>query len=132
MDKQYTLPLPSLLYVAYTSNLLSLRNGQTVDRALLQRLLKIFSLLQTYVGKFEWPFLQASKAYFTQEGQRLIDCLDSAQYLLHVERRLVQAGEMVDGYLEERTRRPLVECIEQTLLAPYTTRIVSIISYRIV
>ena len=110
------------------------RHGQSTDKPLMRRLLRMMSSVGLYTDKFESPFLQESQRYslyqflcffylvpdtitshtshhrrrfFYAEGQQLLDVVDTAGFLLQVERRLQQAAEMVASYLDISTRTPL-------------------------
>lgn len=43
----------------------------------------------------------------------------AAQFLSHVERRLSQVSQQCESYLAPSSKRPLLHCVEQKLLAPY-------------
>ena len=64
------------------------RNGETVDKALLKHLVRMFTSLGTYAGSFEEPFLAKTTQYYRQEGQQYMQESDVAEYLLHSEVRL--------------------------------------------
>ena len=99
---------------------------------MVRRLLRMMSSVGLYTDKFETPFLQESQRYtcfsffaiflcciiqkplfllrlryFYSEGQQLLDIVDTAGFLVQVERRLQQAGDMVSSYLDISTRAPL-------------------------
>ncbi len=63
------------------------RNGETVDKALLKHLVRMFTSLGTYAGSFEEPFLAKTTQYYRQEGQQYMQESDVAEYLLHSEVR---------------------------------------------
>ena len=77
-----------------------------------------------YTDKFEYPFLTDSNRFFATEGQELIDSIDTPGFLLHVERRLQQASEMVREYLDVSTKSPLISVIDNMLLLPHVGVIV--------
>jgi cullin-4 len=99
------------------------RQGQQINRDVAKRLMRMLLALQTYRERFEQPFLEESARFFTAEGQRLLNELDASQFLVHVERRLLQAADMVQSYLDSATKRPLIEAIEQHLLKPHAQAI---------
>lgn len=51
--------------------------------------------------------------------------VDPAVYLAHVESRLTQANQMITKYLIEATRGPLIALIEDTLLRPHLSALIS-------
>ncbi len=61
------------------------RNGETVDKALLKHLVRMFTSLGTYAATFEEPFLAKTTQYYSQEGQHYMQESDVADYLLHCE-----------------------------------------------
>ncbi|KAA6417758.1 MAG: ubiquitin- cullin 4 [Trebouxia sp. A1-2] len=71
------------------------RNGETVDKALLKHLVRMFTSLGTYAGSFEEPFLAKTTQYYRQEGQQFMQESDVAEYLLHSEKRLSVEFERV-------------------------------------
>jgi len=94
------------------------RSGQSIDRSVIRRLLRMLYSVRLYQS-FEEPFLMESERFFTAEGQELIDSFDAASFLKHVERRLQQASDMVAQYLDVGTRAPLIEVIDNRLLLPH-------------
>lgn len=100
------------------------RLGCAVDRGLLRRILRMFSTLEIYRESFEVPYIEDSRRFFTNEGNRIVENMDAAQFLAHVEHRLNQANDMVASYLDVATKHPLIESIETCLLAPHAIHIV--------
>ncbi|DBA80768.1 hypothetical protein WJX77_001890 [Trebouxia sp. C0004] len=95
------------------------RNGETVDKALLKHLVRMFTSLGTYAGSFEEPFLAKTTQYYRQEGQQYMQESDVAEYLLHSEKRLSVEYERWQQYLDTPTRKPLISIVEQQLLAAH-------------
>ena len=48
------------------------RDGDTVNRLLIQKLVRMFLALQTYKDTFEAPFMSRSREYYAKEGQGLL------------------------------------------------------------
>jgi cullin-4 len=92
------------------------RAGDMVKRQLMRNLLRMLWHLQIYSPLFETAFLEASKAFYLEEGHVKIAQLDVPSYLLHVERRLQEENERVGHYLDAQTRKPLVAVLDCTLL----------------
>jgi hypothetical protein len=104
------------------------RSGQSIDAQMVHRLIRMTLSLNIYKDKFEVPFLQESKWYFTKEGNEMISSqtlVSPSSYLLHVENRLNQANEMISTYLHESTRLSLIPLLEETLLAPHLSTLIS-------
>eukprot|EP01012_Entosiphon_sulcatum_P022321 TRINITY_DN27257_c0_g1_i1.p1 TRINITY_DN27257_c0_g1~~TRINITY_DN27257_c0_g1_i1.p1 ORF type:complete len:722 (-),score=154.17 TRINITY_DN27257_c0_g1_i1:41-2206(-) len=92
------------------------RNGDTVDRSLIQKLIRMFLALQLYRDTFEGPFLERSQQFYLQEGRALVEKLPAGRYLAHVERRLHEENDRVIHYVDTVTRRPLLLLVETYLL----------------
>ena len=95
------------------------RQNQNIDKSIVQRLLRMLFSVGLYTDKFEYPFLAESQRFFAAEGQELVDSLDTPSFLLHVEKRLQQASEMVREYLDVSTKSPLISVIDNVLLLPH-------------
>lgn len=61
------------------------RLGETVDRALLNHLLKMFTALGIYSESFEKPFLECTSEFYAAEGMNYMQQSDVPDYLKHVE-----------------------------------------------
>ena len=95
------------------------RQGLVVDKDTLKRLVRMLVSCGLYTHRFEVPFLSDSRRFFTTEGQSLIESNDVADYLLHAEKRLAEATEMTNVYLDTSSRPALLLCIESSLLVPH-------------
>ena len=100
------------------------RNGEAVDRVLLKDLLRMMSNLAMYADAFQWPFLDRSARYFTAEGERLIQELETSAYLEHCERRLAEEYARCDAYLETSTKAPLIAAVEGGLVEGHVGQLV--------
>lgn len=98
-------------------------SGDTVDRQLLKSLLRMLADLQIYNVVFEKRFLDATDVLYNKEGQQLMQQCDVPEYLVHVNRRLHEESERLLLYLDHSTRKPLIACIEQNLIANHLTAI---------
>lgn len=95
------------------------RKGRVVDRSMMRRLLRMLYSAGLYTEKFQYPFLKDTERFFIEEGNQSIELMDAAAFMSQVERRLVQANDMVMQYLDVSTRLPLLTTIEKHLLAPH-------------
>ena len=95
------------------------RKGRVVDRSMMRRLLRMLYSAGLYTEKFQYPFLKDTERFFIEEGNQSIEVMDAAAFMSQVERRLVQANDMVMQYLDVSTRLPLLTTIEKYLLAPH-------------
>lgn len=101
------------------------RNDQMFDRDMMRRLLRMLYSVGLYAEKFQVPFILDTTRYFRAEGARLIQITDATNFCIHVEKRLVQANDMVMRYLDLSTRHPLLKAIESELLEPHIDAIVT-------
>ena len=93
------------------------RMGESVDRARLKRLLRMFASLGIYQECFEKPFLEASTSFYRTEGERVMGVSDVPDYLRHCEARLAEESERCDTYLNSGTARQLTATVEANLVA---------------
>ena len=100
------------------------RTDQMVDREMMRRLLRMLYSVGMYAEKFQVPFLFDTTRFFRAEGEALMDSTDAANFNVHVERRLVQANDMVVRYLDVSSRFPLLKAIEKELLEPHVKALV--------
>lgn len=99
------------------------RQGDTVDRTLLKSLLRMLSDLQIYQDAFEHKFLGATERLYAAEGQRLMQEMDVPEYLVHVDKRLLEEHERVLHYLDTSTKWQLIHTVEKQLLSEHLTSI---------
>lgn len=92
------------------------RSGETVDRALLKHLLRMFSALGIYGEAFEREFSKATTEFYAAEGARYMQQTEVPDYLRHVEARLQEENERCLHYLDPSTRKPLIAIVEKQLL----------------
>jgi len=94
-------------------------NAGSTDASLLRTVLGMLSELKIYSSSFEASFLAETIAFYKAEGERLVSSLKIPEYLIHAERRLGEERKRVQDYLVEATKRPLIEAVEQTLIATH-------------
>ncbi|XP_078436854.1 cullin4 isoform X2 [Wolffia australiana] len=92
------------------------RSGETINRALLNHLLKMFTAIGIYAEKFEKPFLESTSEFYASEGVKYMQESDVPDYLKHVETRLLEEHERCLLYLDASTGKPLVATVERQLL----------------
>ncbi|XP_054712277.1 cullin-4A-like [Uloborus diversus] len=95
------------------------RNGQAIDRSLLKNLLRMLLDLQIYQDVFEVKFLQTTEEMYASEGQQKMQELEVPLYLQHVDRRLSEEWERLLHYLDQSTKKPLIQCVEKQLLGEH-------------
>lgn len=99
------------------------RNGEAVDRQLLKSLLRMLSDLQIYQEAFEKRFLEATDRLYAAEGQRLMQERDVPEYLTHVDKRLKEELVRLLHYLDQSTKKSLINCVEKQLLEQHLSQI---------
>jgi hypothetical protein len=73
-------------------------DGDVISRPLLQSLVALLHTFspQSHSSIFVTPFLASSRTYYKAEGVRLVQELESSDYLRRVNRRLEEEGERCD------------------------------------
>ncbi|KAK7284002.1 hypothetical protein RIF29_13753 [Crotalaria pallida] len=92
------------------------RLGESVDKTLINHLLKMFTALGIYAEGFEKPFLESTSEFYAAEGMKYMQQSDAPDYLKHVERRLQEEHERCLMCLDASTRKPLIVTAEKQLL----------------
>ncbi|GAX74771.1 hypothetical protein CEUSTIGMA_g2218.t1 [Chlamydomonas eustigma] len=95
------------------------RKGESVDRVLVQNLVRMLGSLGTYLEAFQKPFLEDSHRFYQVEGVALMSEILVPEYLLHCEKRLSEEFERCTQYLDLSTRRPLIQAVEKQLVAEH-------------
>ena len=95
------------------------REGETIDRALLKKLLQMFSSLGTYGASFQKLFLEGTAEFYRLEGEAYMSQTEVPAYLQHAEKRLAEEQERCQSYLDPLTQKPLVTVVEQHLLGTH-------------
>ncbi|KAL4337017.1 hypothetical protein AHAS_Ahas12G0068100 [Arachis hypogaea] len=89
---------------------------ESVDRTLLNHLLKMFTTLEIYAESFEKPFLECTSKFYAAQGMKYMQQSDVPDYLKHVEIRLQEEHDRCLIYLDASTRKPLIATPEKQLL----------------
>lgn len=97
------------------------RNADQVDRTLLKSLLRMLSDLSIYREAFERQFLQATEQLYATEGQRIMQESEVPVYLAHVDKRLNEEIGRVLHYLDNSTKKPLIQTVEKQLINEHLT-----------
>ncbi|KAF0973699.1 hypothetical protein FDP41_007086 [Naegleria fowleri] len=99
------------------------RNGESIDRSIVQRLVRMLMALQLYEDYFEKSFLEETRDFYSADGLTHVDTLNPPEYLLYVETRLRQESERVNNYLSKTTKRPLIQITEHELIKKHAKTI---------
>jgi cullin-4 len=116
--------LESALLMGLLASVESDRMNVSFDEYSTKRLVRMLVTLGLYHSKFEVPFLIDTERFFLSEGQAMIESCDPADFLLHAERRLAEAIEMITRYLDATTRPFLLSTVEATLLKPHVATLI--------
>jgi len=101
------------------------RDGDSIDRAVVQQLIRMLVTLQLYSTIFEGKFIDSTTSYYREEGKRLVNDRNVEEYLIHIENRLKQEADRCKAFLPQQTKRPLINSLEQQLIAAHSKEILS-------
>jgi len=101
-----------------SSNSAHASNATSDGWSIIGRMTSMLVTLDKYY-QFEYAFLKDSERFFEQEGRLLINELQTAHFLLLVEKRVKEAAMLSAQLLDDGTRKPLLETVEQCLLVPH-------------
>lgn len=116
--------IQAALILGILSAIESDRMGQSIDEYAIKRLLRMLISLGLYHTKFEEPFLIDTERFFIKEGQVMIESCDPADFLIHTERRIAEAIDMTNKYLDASTKHSLLSRVESCLIVPHVNQIV--------
>lgn len=85
----------------------------------------MFSALGIYTDRFEKSFLEATQAFYAKESEHYLAESEVAEYLRHVEQRLVDESDRVLHYLEPATKKPLIATVEAQLIEHHVASIIA-------
>jgi hypothetical protein len=113
----------STLVAGLLSSIESHRVGESFQEDAVKRVLRMLLSLGQYHTQFETPFLSDTERFFTQEGQLMVSSTDPADFLVHIEKRLSEAVDTCNRYLDISTKTALLQKIEIVLLKPHVAAI---------
>lgn len=96
-----------------------MRQGDLSQRDTLGAVCRMLATLDLYANRFEPALVAESRQFFVDEGSRTISALSVPQFLLLVDRRLSETMDWTLRHLDGSSRRPLLQSVEQDLLAPH-------------
>lgn len=96
-----------------------MRQGDLSQRDTLGAVCRMLATLDLYASRFEPALVAESRQFFVDEGSRMVSSLSVPQFLLLVDRRLSETMDWTLRYLDGSSRRPLLQSVEQDLLAPH-------------
>lgn len=80
--------------------------------------------LDTYINDFETPLVESTKVYYAKKAAEWIQTDNVPTYLSRVEEKLGVEAARVKNYMNERTESPLLQQIEQVMLAAQQTKLI--------
>lgn len=98
-----------------------LRNDDATQRDTIGAVCKMLRTLDLYSTNFEPALIVESKRFFSAEGAKRIAELDVSQFMLLVDRRISETLDWTFHLLDISSRRPLLQIVEQELLAPHVS-----------
>lgn len=101
------------------------RKGGSINRTLVKDLLTMLSNLSLYKTTFEPRFLEETVRLYKAESQKLVNEKDVPEYLNYVSRVISDETERSNYYLESLTKEPLIETVENELIAAHLSLILS-------
>ncbi|KAL0485346.1 cullin [Acrasis kona] len=96
------------------------RDGESIDRAVVQQLIRMLVTLQLYTAFFESKFIEETVGHYREEGKLLMNERNVEEYLLHIENRLKQETDRCKSFLPQQTKRALIQALEQQLIAAHS------------
>lgn len=101
------------------------RKGGSINRTLVKDLLTMLSNLSLYKTTFEPRFLEETVRLYKAESQKLVNEKDVPEYLNYVSRVISDETERSNYYLESLTKEPLIETVENELIAAHLSLILT-------
>ncbi|KAG7661561.1 CDC53 [[Candida] subhashii] len=104
------------------------RNNMVVDTSLISTAIKslVFLSIDTqdlkkpnliiYVNSFETPFLQVTSEYYIKESSKYLSEHNVVDYMKKCETRLAEEISRSNNYLEEHTKKPLLDALNASLI----------------
>lgn len=92
------------------------REGELVDRHLIQSLLRMIHDLGLYDKEFEVQLLTQVEAFYRTQATTLLPQMDLAQHVAYVEQQIAQEEDRIQSYLARTTGRPLLDMVYAELV----------------
>uniref|UniRef100_A0A452TQJ6 Cullin family profile domain-containing protein n=1 Tax=Ursus maritimus TaxID=29073 RepID=A0A452TQJ6_URSMA len=99
------------------------RNGEMIDRCLIQRLLTMLSDLQIYQESFENKFLEETSRFYAAEGKKIVQKKEIPGCLYHIKKLLEEEVHRVRTYLRLNTQKLLIAIVEKQLLGEHLSEV---------
>ncbi|KAH3674233.1 hypothetical protein WICMUC_003475 [Wickerhamomyces mucosus] len=108
------------------------RDNQVVDNRTLSVAIRSFVLLgidtndlkkpnlNVYIEKFEAPFLESTRQYYTSESAEYLTSHNVIDYMKKAEQRINEEETRETLYLDEHSKKPLTDCLNETLIVNHS------------
>ncbi|CAO3631192.1 unnamed protein product [Cunninghamella echinulata] len=94
------------------------RNGESINSLLLKSNLRMLMDLNLYHSVFEGQFLEGTRQYYQDEGDKLVNEMHMSKYLKHVSDRIHQESVVrLKQYFDKSTKAALTAIVDETLLS---------------
>ena len=77
-----------------------------------------------YLTRLEQPLLAATRAYYRRRSQDWLSSCSSPEFLSKAELALVAEAKRVERYLHESTESPLLEVVEEEVMAAHASDLI--------
>ena len=129
-------------FILYAKEIPPCRDGETISRSLLTMLISMLSTISSLSHNiiFATPYIASSKAYYDQEGHRLLGgpSSDSATvistseqqvlpipaYLTHIKHRLAEEAERCDLVVGQSLKGDIIRAVEESLVQAHTATMI--------
>ncbi|KAJ9085247.1 Cullin-4A [Entomophthora muscae] len=92
------------------------REGELVDRKLIQSLLRMIHDLGLYDKEFEVQLLTQVEVFYRSQASTLLPKMNLEQHVTHVEQQISQEESRIQSYLARTTGRPLLDVVYTELI----------------
>jgi len=99
------------------------RRGDDIDKILLKNLFRMLSSLNMY-SKFEKYFLQDTALFYQKESEKYFAELQISDVLIQIERRIEEESLRIMQYLDNCTKKSLINTLENVALSPFVDIII--------
>jgi Cullin family len=95
----------------------NIRDGEPISASLLLSSLQILSTLGVYKGMFEENLVESTQTYYHSEAENLSMIMLPAEYIDHVDERLILERNRCIRFFERESEKEVMEVVQQELIA---------------
>ncbi|KAK7033117.1 CULLIN-2 domain-containing protein [Favolaschia claudopus] len=124
-------PIKEHLVTAILNQIQFERDGYVVNRSAIRGCVDVFLTLEdsnglpVYKRDLEPSLLRESQTFYELEGVKLLECCDAPEYLRRVESRFESEDSRTHHYLSRNTASALRQILQDHLLTPHLTTVIS-------